>query len=75
MPASTGKVSVTYGGFSDSDALFVGQTVASIRSARKDEWNIPADSRAYKGKEQLDETYVVRAGDVIEFHRRMGEKG
>ena len=38
-------------------------------------WGIPTDAIAYKGKDKLDEDYVVQPSDNLEFHRRAGEKG
>jgi len=38
-------------------------------------WGIPTDAVAYKGKDKLDENYVIQPGDNVEFHRRAGEKG
>jgi len=36
---------------------------------------IPTDAIAYKGKDKLDENYVIQPNDNLEFHRRAGEKG
>ncbi len=73
--AGENRAQVKYGTYNETDTLFVGQTVAQVRLARRDAWNIPADARAYRGKDEIAETYVLQAGDMVEFHRRMGEKG
>jgi hypothetical protein len=73
--AGSGKAQVKYGSNGETDELFVGRTVGELRTARGDALNIPSDARAYKGSTLLNDDYVVQSGDVIEFHRRMGEKG
>lgn len=75
VQAQSGRAQVKYSTFHETDGLFVGRTVAQLREARGDAWNIPADARAYKGRDVLDDNYVVQSGDTVEFHRRMGEKG
>lgn len=52
-----------------------GKTVAEVRQQFSKLWGISADAVAYKGKDKLDESYVIQPGDNLEFHRRSGEKG
>jgi hypothetical protein len=52
-----------------------GKSVAEVRQQFAKLWGISADAIAYKGKDKLDETYVIQPGDNLEFHRRAGEKG
>lgn len=73
--ASAGKAQVKYGSSNETDALFVGRTVQEVRVSRAAAWNIPADARAYRGRDVVADDYVIKAGDTIEFARRMGEKG
>ncbi len=54
---------------------FVGRTVGECRSSLKNAWDIPDDAQAYIGKQALEDDYVVKPGDEITFHKRMGEKG
>lgn len=54
---------------------FVGRTVAEVREHLGNLWQVPADATAFKGKQKLEDNYVVLEGDNIEFHRRQGEKG
>lgn len=54
---------------------YVGRTVAEVRQQLGRLWQVPGDAQAYIGKNKLDDNYVVKAGDNIEFHRRQGEKG
>ena len=52
-----------------------GKSVQEAREQFSKIWGIPTDSVAYKGKDKLDENYVIQPGDNVEFHRRAGEKG
>jgi hypothetical protein len=74
-PAQAGKATVKYGSQNDTDGLFVGRTVSEVRGSRAAAWNIPTDARAYRGRDTVGDDYVIKAGDTIEFARRMGEKG
>lgn len=68
------SATVKYGVYNQPGPL-VGKTVDQVRQAFAGQWNIPTDASAFKGKEQMAGDYVIQPGDVIEFHRRMGEKG
>jgi len=52
-----------------------GKTVGEVRQQFSKIWGISNDAVAYKGKDKLDENYVIQPGDNVEFHRRSGEKG
>jgi len=52
-----------------------GKTVAEVRQQFAKIWGISSDAIAYKGKDKLDENYVIQPNDNLEFHRRSGEKG
>lgn len=52
-----------------------GKTVSEVRQQFSKIWGISNDAVAYKGKDKLDEGYVIQPGDNVEFHRRSGEKG
>jgi hypothetical protein len=52
-----------------------GKTVGEVRQQFAKIWGISNDAVAYKGKDKLDENYVIQPGDNLEFHRRSGEKG
>ncbi len=69
------RAKVVYGSYDEASDLFVGQTVAQVRHARKGAWSIPADAKAYRGREAVADSYVLRRGDVVEFIRRQGDKG
>jgi len=69
------RAKLVYGTYAELDALFVGMTVAQARMARSGAWNIPAQAKAVRGGREVEETYVIGRGDVIEFVRRQGDKG
>lgn len=52
-----------------------GKSAQEAREQFSKIWGIPNDSIAYKGKDKLDENYIIQPGDNVEFHRRAGEKG
>lgn len=52
-----------------------GKRISEIREESGRMWQLPNDAAAYKGTEKLDEDYIVKPGESIEFHRRQGEKG
>lgn len=54
---------------------YVGRKIKDVRKQLGRVWSVQDDSPAYKGKEKLDDEYVVQEGDNIEFHKRQGEKG
>lgn len=76
QPAQAGgtKANVKYGVYTQP-GNFANQAVSQVRSQLTSLWAIPKDASAYKGKEKLDENYVIQPGDHIEFLRRSGEKG
>ena len=71
---SGGAAQIRYGVY-NNPGNHVGKSVSDLRNQFGSMWGIPTDASAYKGKEKLDDTYVVQPGDHIEFHRRAGEKG
>lgn len=71
---ASGTVRLRFGGYS-SNAPLVGKTIAEARVSASAQWGTPGDAKAFKGKEQLEDNYVLQPGDEIEFHKRQGEKG
>jgi len=71
---SGGIANVRFGVYSQSTPV-VGKTVKEIREQFGKLWGIPSDATVYKGKDKMDDNYVVQANDNLEFHRRAGEKG
>lgn len=72
--SSNSVANVRYGVY-NQPAPVSGKTVAQVREQFSKLWGISSDAIAYKGKDKLDENYVIQPGDNLEFHRRSGEKG
>jgi hypothetical protein len=72
--SSGGVANVRFGVYSQATPV-AGKSVKEIRDQFSKLWGIPTDATAYKGKDKLDEDYVVQPNDNLEFHRRAGEKG
>lgn len=72
--ASTGMANVRFGVYNQPSNI-AGKSVKEAREQFSKLWGIPTDAVAYKGKDKLDEGYVIQPGDNVEFHRRAGEKG
>ena len=69
-----GVANLRYGPYSQASSI-VGKTVKEVREQFAGKWGIPTDATAYRGKDKMDENYVIQANDNLEFHRRAGEKG
>jgi hypothetical protein len=72
--SSEGVANVRYGVY-NQPAPVSGKTVGQVREQFSKLWGISSDAIAYKGKDKLDENYVIQPNDNVEFHRRAGEKG
>lgn len=72
--SASGVANVRYGVY-NQPAPVSGKTIGQVREQFSKLWGISSDAIAYKGKDKLDENYVIQANDNIEFHRRAGEKG
>lgn len=73
QPAA-GMANVRFGVYNQPSNIG-GKSVKDAREQFSKLWGIPSDAVAYKGKDKLDENYVIQPGDNVEFHRRAGEKG
>lgn len=71
---ATGVANVRFGVYSQPTPV-AGKSVKEVRDQFSKLWGIPSDAIAYKGKDKLDENYVIQPNDNLEFHRRAGEKG
>lgn len=72
--AKAANANVKYGVYGQP-GNYANKSVAQVRADLGNLWGIPADAAAYKGKERLEDNYVIQPGDQIEFHRKQGEKG
>lgn len=52
-----------------------GKTVAEAKEALKEVLNIPDDAQAILSGDNVDNTYILRQGDKLEFIKRSGDKG
>ena len=73
-PQQNGMANLRFGVYNQPTNIS-GKTVEQARSQFSKIWGIPTDDVAYKGKDKLDENYIIQPGDNVEFHRRAGEKG
>lgn len=69
------KAQIKSGVYSAENAAAVGKTIAEVRGMFQNKFNIPDGAAAFNGKQRVDEDYVVREGDQIQFSRVTGEKG
>ncbi|MFZ4104864.1 hypothetical protein [Flavobacterium sp.] len=74
IKSASGVANVRFGVY-NQPAPIAGKSIKDTREQFGRLWGIPTDAIAYKGKDKLDENYVVQPGDNVEFHRRAGEKG
>jgi hypothetical protein len=72
--SASGVANVRFGVYNQPSPV-AGKSVKDAREQFGKLWGIPTDAVAYKGKDKLDENYVIQPGDNVEFHRRAGEKG
>lgn len=62
-------------GANTQDAEVAGMTVAEVRRSMQDVLNIPEDAEAIISGDNVNNTYTLREGDVLEFVKKSGEKG
>lgn len=70
----TGRISITYG-IHSFDAEVAGRTVASIRAVLSQPLGLHPMAVALVDGQEVDETYVLKAGESLELVRLAGEKG
>jgi len=74
QPQSRSTARVRYG-VHNRQGDIAGKTIGQVRNEMNRTANLPSDTSPFKGSERLDDDYVIKPGDSIEFHRRQGEKG
>jgi hypothetical protein len=52
-----------------------GKTVAEVKEGFREVLNIPDGARAIVSGDNVENVYVLRAGDVLEFVKPSGKKG
>jgi len=73
--SAANKVATVRYGVYGQPGNYAGKTVGEVRKQLQTAWSIPTDAKAHKGKAAMDDSYVIQAGDSIDFHRQLGEKG
>lgn len=73
--AATNQMASIKYGVVNQPMPMAGKTIGEVRNAVKGTWKVPDEAKAFKGKTELDENYVIQPNDKIEFVRRLGEKG
>lgn len=69
------KTRVTYGANDEELNIPSGTTVAKIRKSLSEAWKIPADAEALVDGNTVDEDYVIKNSDALEFFKVSGVKG
>lgn len=69
------KIKVVCGANQQEFDNLEGKTVSEVRQALADVLNIPADAQAIISGDNVEVTYQLRPGDVLEFIKKSGEKG
>ena len=72
QPAETTKVIY---GVNELDLDLAGKTVHGIWKALEQVFNIPRDAAVTVNGGRVEDDYVVRPGDEIEFQKQAGVKG
>ena len=72
--AATGLVKISYGVHS-LEAAIAGKAVGEVRQALKEPLNIDPRALALVNGRDVAASYVLKAGDQLEFVRLAGEKG
>ena len=70
----SGQVKVSYG-VHHLDAAIAGKSVGEVRQALREPLNIDPRALALVNGRDVAESYVLKAGDQLEFVRLAGEKG
>ncbi|MFQ5503607.1 MAG: hypothetical protein ACE5F1_02290 [Planctomycetota bacterium] len=73
-PAPDGTAVVWHGPYSEPMPVS-GMTVGEIREQFRDRFDIDPRSQGYIGGTDVQDDYVVRAGEVLMFAHQNGEKG
>ena len=71
---SNALVSVMHGAASGDHPL-AGHTVGAARAALGQAYNVPSDASAQIGGAQVEDDYVLRPGERLEFVKQAGTKG
>lgn len=70
-----GKVKVIHGANDDTFDGLVGQSVGSVRASLVDAFNIPGDAMALVDGTQVNNDFVLKTNQTLEFIKAAGVKG
>jgi hypothetical protein len=62
-------------GANTQDMELAGKTIAEVKQELKDVLNISDDANAVISGDNVETTYVLQNGDVLEFIKKSGDKG
>ena len=72
--ASSGQVKISYG-VHNLQVAIAGKSVSEVRQALKEPLNIDPRALALVNGRDVAASYILKAGDQLEFVRLAGEKG
>lgn len=77
MNTTNNKVKVVYGINEESLASFVGKSVQQVLDSinQTKMFSIPSEPKVYVNEEEVDKSFVLSAGDIMEIVKKSGEKG
>lgn len=77
MNTTNNKVKVVYGINEESLASFVGKSVQQVLDSinQTKMFSIPSEPKVYVNEEEVNKSFVLSAGDIMEIVKKSGEKG
>lgn len=72
---ATGVITVTCGANTSAFGEIAGKSIGQLRQDLGDVLNIAPDSQVIVSGENVDENYILQAGDRVEFIKASGVKG
>jgi hypothetical protein len=69
------KVRVIHGANEEYFPSLTGKEVGSVRKSLRDVFNLPSDAVAYVDGKQVNDAFVLGAGQTLEFQKEAGTKG
>ena len=72
---ATDKVRVIHGSNEQYFDNLLGKTVGSVRKSLREVFNIPGDAHATVDGKQVNDDFVLAAGQNLEFSKELGDKG
>jgi hypothetical protein len=73
--ANQGTAKVKFGVLDNSIPTSHGLNIGAIKDNYTSQWNMPSDVEARVNGKPVGNDHVLGPNEVLEFHRRSGEKG